>query len=130
MFDDSSDSFRKIQMDLSSFGTQWHWNPSPSALYYGRIWEMGVKSTKHHLRRMIGLELLTFSEFTTLLCPVEAYLNLQPLLRLMDSLSENHLSSPAHLLILRPSFLILEQTFPMRRYQLAWQLVSQRVQSS
>ncbi|XP_029178457.1 uncharacterized protein LOC114946196 [Nylanderia fulva] len=52
----------------------WHFMP-PSAPHFGGLWEAGVRSVKHHLRRVIGAHTLTFEEFSTVLCNVEACLN-------------------------------------------------------
>lgn len=57
----------------------WHFLP-PSASHFGDLWEAGVQSVKHHLRRVVGSNTLTFEEFSTLLCSVEACLNSRPLL--------------------------------------------------
>ena len=68
--------------DLLDFSSQrgiaWHFNP-PSAPHFGGLWEAGVKSIKSHLKRTIGLSVLTFEELTTVLTQVEACLNSRPL---------------------------------------------------
>lgn len=55
----------------------WHFLP-PSAPHFGGLWEAGVRSVKHHLKRCIGNHTLTFEEMTTFLCRVEACLNSRP----------------------------------------------------
>lgn len=104
----------------------WHFIP-PSAPHFGGIWEAGVRSIKHHLRRVLGNHTLTFEEFTTLLCKVEACLNSRPLAPLTDSLDEYEPLTPGHFLIgsaitinPEPSLLDLKASRLSR-----WQLVRQ-----
>lgn len=76
----------------------WHFIP-PSAPHFGGIWEAGVKSVKHHLRRVLGSHTLTYEEFTTLLCRVEACLNSRPLAPLSDAFDNYDTLTPGHFLI-------------------------------
>ncbi|XP_070162518.1 uncharacterized protein [Polyergus mexicanus] len=76
----------------------WNFIP-PSAPHFGGMWEAGVRSVKHHLRRVLGEHTLTFEEFTTLLCKIEACLNSRPLAPLSDSLDEFDSLTPGHFLI-------------------------------
>ncbi|XP_014219027.1 uncharacterized protein LOC106647236 [Copidosoma floridanum] len=59
---------------LLKAGTNWHFNP-PSAPYFGGLWEFAVKSAKRLLKQVIGGQVLTSVEFSTLLCKIEACLN-------------------------------------------------------
>jgi len=63
---------------LTSRGIKYHINP-PLAPHHGGLWEAGVKSMKHHLKRVLDNHHLSIEEFTTLLCQVEACLNSRPL---------------------------------------------------
>ena len=63
---DASSSFSsRVVSTPGQEGTSWIFN-SPSAPHFGGIWEAAVKSAKHHLRRIIGDQVLTFSELATL----------------------------------------------------------------
>ena len=42
---------------------------------FGGLWEAAVKSTKTHLKRVIGDVKLSFKELTTILTQIEACLN-------------------------------------------------------
>ena len=55
----------------------WHFSPE-RAPHFGGLWEAAVRSTKHHLKRVVGLQRLTFEELTTLLCQIECCLNSRP----------------------------------------------------
>lgn len=78
-------------------GIEWHFNP-PSAPHFGGLWEAGVKIAKFHLRRVVGTQTLTYEEFATLLCKVEAVMNSRPLAQIFDDPHEEYLT-PAHFLI-------------------------------
>jgi len=65
----------------------------------GGLWEAGVKSMKYHFRRVIGKTALTFVEFSTLLCQVEAILNSRPICSLSTNLENLQVLIPGHFLI-------------------------------
>lgn len=79
----------------------WHFVP-PHAPHFGGLWEAGVRSLKHHLRRVVGAHMLTFEELTTLLCKIKACLNSRPLGSLTDSLDDYDALTPGHFLIGSP----------------------------
>lgn len=72
------------------------------ASHFGGLWEAGVKSCKHHLRRVVGNAHLTFEEFTTVLTQVEAILNSRPLTPMSTDPLDFLPLSPAHFLVGRP----------------------------
>lgn len=86
-----------LAKELSEFHTNWHYNP-PGAPHFGGLWEAGVKSVKHHLKRIIGPTRLTYDEFETVLIQVEACLNSRPLCEIRNA-SESIVLTPAHFLI-------------------------------
>lgn len=83
-------------------GTEWKLIP-PSAPHFGGIWEAGVKSVKHHLRRVIGTSKLTVEELATLLVQIEACVNSRPLTPLTDT----NVLTPGHFLIGEPIAAVL-----------------------
>ena len=56
----------------------WH-NIPQRAPHFGGLWEAAVKSTKFHLKRIVGQERLTFEELSTITCNIESFLNSRPL---------------------------------------------------
>lgn len=83
LFRASSPDGRHIANAAATNGIKWHFNP-PAAPHFGELWEVAVKSTKHHLRRVIGETTLTFEEMSTFLVQVEACLNSRPMQALSD----------------------------------------------
>lgn len=74
----------------------------PYAPHFGGLWEAGVKSCKHHLRRVVGGTNLTYEEFSTVLAQTEAILNSRPLTALSTDPNDLQPLTPAHFLIGRP----------------------------
>uniref|UniRef100_A0ABD2XQ69 Integrase catalytic domain-containing protein n=1 Tax=Trichogramma kaykai TaxID=54128 RepID=A0ABD2XQ69_9HYME len=95
LFNQAQPRQRNIAHLLANEGTEWKFNP-PGAPHFGGIWEAAVKSTKHHLKRVIGEAVLTFEEFSTLLAQIEACLNPRPLQPLTDDPSDLTPLTPAH----------------------------------
>ncbi|XP_071575678.1 uncharacterized protein [Temnothorax nylanderi] len=101
LFRASSSDGRRIAHDVSIHGIRWHFNP-PGATHFGGLWEAAVKSTKFHLRRVIGETTLTFEEMATFLAQVEACLNSRPLQALSDDPDDVTALTPEHFLIGAP----------------------------
>ena len=88
----------QIQAHMVDNRVEWHFIP-PNAPHFGGIWESGVKSVKHHLKRVLGDSTPTVSEMRTLLTGVEAILNSRPLVPLKDDPESFDALTPAHILI-------------------------------
>ena len=115
---------------LAKDGTQWRFNP-PAAPHFGGKWEAGVKSVKYHLRRVIGDQLFTFEEMTTLLTQIEAVLNSRPLSQLTEDPNDLIALTPGHFLIGGPPTVIPEPSLEnIKESRLSrWQLLQQKLES-
>lgn len=86
---------------MKEFNFDWKFI-TPLAPHHGGIYEAAVKSTKHHLLRVIGDATWSFEEFSTLLSQVEGCLNSRPLSAISDDPTDLTALTPAHFLIGRP----------------------------
>jgi hypothetical protein len=91
-------SHHDIYNYLAEKGIKWSFNP-PTGSHFGGLYEAGIKSTKYHLKRVVGENALTYEEFSTLLSRVEAILNSRPLCQLSTSPDEIDALTPGHFLI-------------------------------
>ena len=125
---ESSNHNQLLNRHLTDQGITWHFNPA-SAPHQGGLWEAGVKSTKYHLKRVIGQNILTLEEFNTVLCQVEACLNSRPLCALSSDPSDFNVLTPGHFLIGEPLTAIPEPDLTeikinkLSRWQHAQQIV-------
>ena len=84
---------------LSSQHVIWHFSPE-RAPHFGGLWEATVKSTKFHLKCVVGAQKLTYEELHTLLCQVECCLNSRPLLPLNSHPDDGvEVLTPGHFLV-------------------------------
>jgi len=100
---------RDLQAHLASDGITWKFIP-PSAPHFGGLWEAGVKSVKHHLKRIIGTHTLSIEEFSTLLTQIEACLNSRPICALSDDPNDLSPLTPGHFLVGGPLIAIPEES--------------------
>lgn len=118
----------EIAEALALSGTSWHFIP-PRAPNFGGLWEAGIKSTKHHFRRVIGDTTLTFEEITTVLAQIEACLNSRPISQMSDDSNDPSPLTPGHFLIGEPLVLAPEANYEqsniscLRRWQLTQKMV-------
>ncbi|CAA9997912.1 unnamed protein product [Nesidiocoris tenuis] len=87
-----------IGRTLSSEGVEWKFIPAQTP-YFGGLWEAAVKSCKYHLRRVVGLSKLTYSELYTVATQVEAFLNSRPITPMSDDPNDLDALTPGHFLI-------------------------------
>lgn len=126
MLNRESDS---ISSQLASRSITWKLNP-PSGPHFGGIFESGIKSTKYHLKRIIGSQILTYEEFYTILTKVEAMLNSRPLVELSSDPSEVDALTAGHFLIGRPLVSLPEPVFAENEtLRTRWQLLQRLSQS-
>ena len=86
---------------LANDGVTWKFIPVASP-HIGGLWEAGVKSVKKHMKRVLDETKLTYEEFSTLLCQIEACLNSRPLQALSNDPEDLTVLTPGHFLITRP----------------------------
>ena len=67
-----------IQSYLFSQKVTWHTIPE-RAPHFGGLWEAAVKAAKHHLKRVVSSQRLTYDELETVVCQAEACMNSRPL---------------------------------------------------
>lgn len=79
-------------------GMEWRFIP-PRCPHVGGLWESGVKSFKHHFKRIVGESHLTMESFFTLVYEIESCLNSRPLMALSEDTEDYTVLTPGHFLI-------------------------------
>lgn len=123
----SQSTQQKLADSASIMETDWHFIP-PGSPHFGGLWEAAVKSTKFHLKRVIGSTSLTYEEMTTLLTQIEACLNSRPLCAITDDPSDLEPLTPGHFLVGESLLVIPEPDLsdvPLNR----WQLIQRQTQN-
>ncbi|XP_063838177.1 uncharacterized protein LOC135087309 [Ostrinia nubilalis] len=99
--------------EVTSMGIEWHFN-APSWPSAGGLWEAAVKSLKYHLKRVIGEQMLTFEEYSTILTQLEGCLNSRPLCSLTEDPNDIDAITPAHFLASSPTLTIYNTETDLR----------------
>lgn len=109
---------------------RFHFIPSYSPVF-GGLWEAAVKSTKHHLKRTVQNNVLTYEEMCTVLAQIEAILNSRPLVPLSNDSDDFSYLTPGHFLTGRSLVSYPEHDLtnvPISRLRL-WNITNKIVQS-
>lgn len=80
---------------------EFKFNP-PGAPHFGGVWEIQIKAAKSHLYRVVGDQVLTFEELTTLFVQIESILNSRPLYPISSDPNDLSCLTPGHFLTLEP----------------------------
>ncbi|GBL82587.1 hypothetical protein AVEN_263675-1 [Araneus ventricosus] len=144
---DNATNFKGANSDLKRFLSMFSRPPEPLANYltneqvtwtfipprspnFGGLWEAGIKSFKHHLKRTVGNSRLTIEQFLTIVIQIEGILNSRPLTPLSSDRDNFEILTPGHFLIGRPINSIPDPDYSDRQDNLLsqWQRLSKMVQ--
>ncbi|XP_058789059.1 uncharacterized protein LOC131663021 [Phymastichus coffea] len=122
----NSDGFKTtVNNYASNNGIEFHFIP-PSSSYFGGLWEVGVKSYKHHFTTVAYNHVLTFEEFYTLSLEIELILNSRPLTPIPTDTNDLSALTAGHFLIGDSLIALPEPDYtplPSNRLS-AWQLIT------
>ncbi|XP_015119453.1 uncharacterized protein LOC107042782, partial [Diachasma alloeum] len=117
-----------VERRLGEHGISWHFTP-PLTPHFGGLWEAGVKSFKHHLKRITDT-LVTYEEFNTLVIEIEAILNSRPLTPISTDPNDLLVHTPGHFLTGDALTSLSEpewESSPSNRLS-AWELIQKKQQ--
>lgn len=83
----------------------------PQSPHHGGLWEAGVKSFKHHLRRVLGRRSFTLEELSTAVAQIEGILNSRPLSPMSSHPQDLSSLTPGHFLVGEPMYSIPEPDY-------------------
>lgn len=106
----SNETQNKIIDFLSDQNVRWDFI-IPLAPHQGGMWEGGVKSTKLHLKKVLGNTSLNYEDFQTLLTQIEATLNSRPLSPISTDPEDLNPLTPGHFIIGRPLCALPEPSY-------------------
>ncbi|XP_055623198.1 uncharacterized protein LOC129766644 [Toxorhynchites rutilus septentrionalis] len=89
---------------------EWKFIP-PRSPNFGGIWEAGIKSVKHHMKRVLGSTIPTYEEMLTLLKQIEGCLNSRPISPLSTDARDPNPLTPGHFLVGGPITAIPDKLF-------------------
>lgn len=97
---DIVESWKTSEMEkfLTMKGLQWKFI-TPRAPNQGGLWEAAVKSAKHHMKRVLTNQILTFERYQTLFAKISSVLNSRPLVPLSDNPKDLNYLTPSHAVI-------------------------------
>ena len=126
----NSDTFQEETNNfLTTEGVRWHFIP-PDSPHFGGLWEAGIKSMKHHMRRIIGNACINFEEMATILTQIEACLNSRPLCQILSDPNDPQALTPSHFLIGGPLMALPDADYssvPMNKLS-RWQFMQRCTQ--
>lgn len=115
---------------LNNNSVSWHFIP-PHSPNFGGLWEAGVKSTKFHLKRVIGEATLTYEELSTVIIQIEACLNSRPISQVSENIDDPMPITPGHFLKGEPLITVPDANYEMSKMNTLkrWQVTQRMVQN-
>ena len=122
----NSDKFRqRVNAFAIEKQIKWHFNP-PIFPHFRGLWEAAVISFTPHLKRGIGVKMLTFEEINTLLIEIEEILNSCPLWCISTDPNDPNALTLAHILVGRALISLPQKSYlnVPENHLTTWQFIS------